>query len=149
MRFSPRALIPCKNFPKGKIHQDQWRTTQAQNRPIESMIRMMIFIQYAIGYDWYNYESTLGVPVYKGLWDTSRMSSSQHHDEATTKQVSTKYGLSSIRHESMCHDERISLQRCGTQISVVDTMCSNRVANSCVVNMTSQRVAQTPKCLTK
>ena len=34
----------CKNFPKGKIHQDRWSTTQAQNRPIESMIRMMIFI---------------------------------------------------------------------------------------------------------
>ena len=94
-------------------------------------------------------QSTLGVPVYTGLRDTYRMSSNQHHDKAKTKHMSTRYGLSSIKHESMCHDERISLQRCDTQISVVDTMCSNRVANSCAVNMTSQGVAQTPKCLTK
>ena len=67
----------------------------------------------------------------------------------TTKNMSTRYGLSSIKHKSMCNDERISLQRCDMQISVVDTMCSNRVANSCVVNMKSQGVAQNPNCLTK
>ena len=98
---------------------------------------------------YYNVPKLLGAPIYKGLCEASRMPHNQHHDKAETKQVSTKYGLSSIKHESMCHDERISLQGWNTQISVVDTMCSNRVANSCVVNMTSQRVAQTPKCLTK
>ena len=45
------AIGNCKNLPIDNIHQDRWSTTQAQNRPIESMIRMMIFIQYAIGYD--------------------------------------------------------------------------------------------------
>ena len=77
------------------------------------------------------------------------MPSNQHHDKETTKEVSTRYGSSSIKHESMCNDERISLQRSDTQIGVVDTMCLNRVAYSFVVNMTSQGGAQTPKCLTR
>ena len=52
-----------------------------------------------------NVQKLLGVPVYKGLCEASRMPHNQHHDKATTKQVSIKYGLSSIKHESMCNDE--------------------------------------------
>ena len=54
--------------------------------------------------------------------------------------MSTRYGLSSIKHRSKCGDERISLQGWDTQNSVVDTMCLNRVAYSCVVNMTTNKV---------
>ena len=54
---------------------------------------------------YYNVQQLLGVPVYKGLYEASRMPHNQHYDKATTKQVSTKYGLSSIKHEIMCNDE--------------------------------------------
>ena len=60
----------------------------------------------------------------------------------TTKHMSTRYGLSSIKHESKCGDDRISLQGWDMQNSVVDTMCSNRVAYSYVVNMTTNKVSK-------
>ena len=56
----------------------------------------------------------------------------------TTKHVSTSYGLSSIKHEITCDDVGISLQRCSTQICVVDNMCQMTSADNCVVNMTTQ-----------
>ena len=65
LRFSPRALIPCKNLPIDNIHQDRWSTTQAQNRPkkydqnddIHSISHRLHTIRL---------QSTLGVPEYKG-----------------------------------------------------------------------------------
>ena len=42
---------------------------------------------------------------------------------STTKHTSTRSGLSSIEHKSMCDDERISMTRCISYRDFVDTMC--------------------------
>ena len=62
----------------------------------------------------------------------------------TTKHMSTRYGLSSIKHWITCDDVGISLIRCSTQINVVDNMCQIRSADNYVVNMTTQSIMQTP-----
>ena len=55
----------------------------------------------------------------------------------TTKHMSIIYGLSSIKHGIKCDDVGISLQRCSTQIYVVDNMCQIRSVDIYVVNMTT------------
>lgn len=66
----------CKNFSKEKFTQEPRTQTQAHKCRLWRVWSEWQCIQYAM------IKSTLGVPVYKGLWDTSRMPSNQHHDKA-------------------------------------------------------------------
>ena len=62
----------------------------------------------------------------------------------TTRHMSTRCGLSSIKDRSKCDDERISLQRCSMKNNIVDAMCLIKSANNSIVYMATQLIMQTP-----
>ena len=121
MRKPLKALIPCKNFPQGKIHPISRNSNTSTIVDQQGMIRITIST-----IDLLLFNSMFNVKVHQ---ECLYIKAFEIHLEYlginimiihTTRHMSTRYGLSSIKHESKCDDERISLQRCNMQISVVE-----------------------------